>query len=98
MTKRLRALLGPFGGLLVAAYFVFHAINGDHGLVALWRMESLLDAANATHMALVAERETLAHRVYLLEDTSLDPDFLEERARLMRGLSRADDIVILTAE
>jgi len=96
--KRLRAAASPLAGVLVAAYFVFHAVNGDHGLVALWRMESLLTEANVTHAALVHERQVLAHRVYLLEDSSLDPDFLEERARLMSGLGRANDIVILTVQ
>ncbi len=37
----------------------------------------------------------MENRVRLLEPGSLDPDMLEERARLMLNYGHADDIVIL---
>jgi cell division protein FtsB len=93
--KRLKASAGPLCGVMIGAYFAFHAINGANGLGALYRLEAKLAEAQAVHADLVARRERLEHRVHLLEGTSLDPDFLEERARLMSGLARDEDIVIL---
>lgn len=96
--KRLKASAGPLCGVLIGAYFAFHAVNGANGLGALWRLEAKLSEAKAVHDRLVERRKTLEHRVHLLESTSLDPDFLEERARLMSGLARHEDIVILVAD
>jgi len=41
------------------------------------------------------ERDAIKRRVSLLEPGSLDPDMLEERARLMLNYGHVDDIVIL---
>ncbi|MHC8509573.1 MAG: FtsB family cell division protein [Rhodospirillales bacterium] len=96
--RRLRASAGPLCGLLAGAYFVFHAINGGNGLLAMWRHEAALSRAVAVHARLADESGRLEHRISLLRSSRLDRDFLEERARRMSGMARAGDIIIYTGE
>jgi cell division protein FtsB len=54
--------------------------------------------AKATLAALDVERQTLGHRVGLLQPEHLDPDMLDERARATLNLVGPNEIVIpLTA-
>ena len=49
----------------------------------------------AEHARVSARRQAIEHRVRLLHPMSIDPDMLDERARLMLNYARPDDIVIL---
>lgn len=77
--RHLRVIL-PVAGLVVTAYFGWHAYHGAHGLLArqsLMREELRL----ATELkGLKAHREAIERHIALLEPKSLDPDYLEERA------------------
>ena len=69
-------------------YFAFAAIQGDYGLFR--RVQILrLDLAGLTEN--VAWMENKTHR---LSDEFLDLDLLDEQARSVLGLLRADEIVI----
>ncbi|WP_420820899.1 FtsB family cell division protein [Rhodosalinus halophilus] len=75
-------------------YFAFAAVQGDYGLFR--RAEVELEAARlATELAAleaeIARMENLTRR---LSDEHLDLDLLDERARDVLGLLRADEIVI----
>lgn len=80
--------------LLIGFYFTFAAVQGDFGLFR--RVE-----AKAEKARLIAERDRLAAEVtrmtnltLRLSDSYLDLDLLDERAREVLGLVRADEIVI----
>jgi len=79
----------------VAAYFGYHAVEGDRGLIAWWQVTQRLKHAHATYDRVHAEREALAHRVALLGSEKLDLDLLDERAHAMLDLARPDEVVIL---
>ncbi len=98
MTSRKRPALGVLIYSVVAfglcAYFTFAAVQGDYGLFR--RAE--IDAQNrelaeqlAGLEAKVARMENLTHR---LSDSYLDLDLLDQQARDVLGLLRADEIVI----
>ena len=93
---RLRSghVIGPIVGLFLIFYFIYHAIQGDRGLIAFWQLNKQVAQAETTHSILKHRRIELQNRVALLSPYSLNGDMLEERARLMLGYSRSDEIVI----
>lgn len=75
-------------------YFAFASIQGDFGLFRRVQIE-------AETRALVAERERLAEEVAALRnktvrlsDTWLDVELLDQQARDVLGMVRADEIVL----
>ncbi len=62
------------------------------GRAMIERQVSELEAELAR---LTAEREELVARVSLLRPESLDPDMLDERARLNLNLVNEDELVVL---
>jgi cell division protein FtsB len=93
--KGLRALLPQILGAAICTYFVYHAVQGDRGLIA-WLQHSRELAESETVLAeLVAERSTIEHRVSQLRAESLDPDMLEEQARIMLNFAEPDDRTLL---
>jgi len=80
--------------LAIGGYFAFAAVQGDNGLFRRAgieaeevRLRTKLDALNAQ----VARMENLTRR---LSDDYLDLDLLDQQARDVLGLIRADEIVI----
>lgn len=87
---------GPACGLLAIAYFAFHAMHGDRGVLAWRHLDQKVREAHAELDAVRAERERLEHRVRLLHPQSLDQDMLDESVRRVLGYGRPDEIVIFT--
>ncbi len=85
-------------GALVLAYFSYHMIQGNHGVIALLELRSKVAAAEAIRAESSAERQRLAQQVALLRPDNLDPDMLEERARVMLNYVHPDEIVVITRD
>ncbi len=96
--QRLRLLLGPLIGVCSIAYFGFHAVHGDRGLLTYWRLEQKIGETRPILDDIQFRRLELEKRVRLLRPDSLDPDMLEERARLMLNYGYANEVVILNRE
>ena len=92
--RRARHVAGPMLMVSVAVYFGYHAVEGDRGLIAWWQVTQHLKSAEAAYAAVHAEREALERRVGLLGAERLDPDLLDERAHIVLGLARPDEVVI----
>jgi cell division protein FtsB len=92
---RSRHVIGPLLGVLIVGYFGFHVVHGDRGLLAWLKIKQRVAAAKLVVETSSAERQAMERRVSLLEPGSLDPDMLDERARLMLNYGYTDDIVIL---
>ncbi len=93
---RLRASqnFAPFVGACLAAYFGYHTIQGDRGVVTWLQLGQRIAQANA---AIAASREVegqIAHRVALLRRSNLDRDLLDERARAVLNLAHPDDRIM----
>ena len=93
-----RPAFGPFIffaiAFALAVYFTFAAVQGEYGLFQRAQIEAeaadlraQLDAVQAD----VARMENLTRR---LSDDFLDLDLLDQQARDLLGLVRADEIVI----
>jgi cell division protein FtsB len=98
MSSRNRPPLGTLvtflGLLFLGVYFTFAAVQGDFGVFK--RAEALaearvLDAELARLQLDIDEMENLTRR---LSDKYLDLDLLDQQARDVLGMIRADEIVI----
>jgi len=98
MTSLARPAFGTFIFFAVAfalcVYFTFAAVQGDYGLFR--RVEITVEAEElqlqlVRVQANVALMENLTHR---LSDDYLDLDLLDEQARSVLGMVRADEIII----
>ncbi|WP_374652869.1 septum formation initiator family protein [Dongia sp.] len=92
--RRLRQVALPLLGACLSAYFVFHAVHGDRGILAWLRLNQELKVATTEASQAAADRKAMERRVTLLSNTSLDLDMLEERARIMLNYAHPDDLVI----
>lgn len=80
--------------LTVGVYFTFAAVQGDYGLFRRIQIEAERERLAAELAALTAEVARMENRTRRLSDQYLDLDLLDERAREVLGLIRADEIVI----
>ena len=95
-SRKLRRLTVSFLGVSATFYFVFHVFHGDRGLIAWLQLRQQVTVASTTATSVHGKRTYLESRVRLLHPTSLDPDMLDERARLMLNFGHPDEIIILT--
>ncbi|MFC3225911.1 septum formation initiator family protein [Marinibaculum pumilum] len=93
--RRATQAVMPVVCLGAIAYFGYHAVVGDRGVHSYRQLETEIEIAEAALAKTVAERERLERRVNLFHADGLDPDLLEEEARLMLGLVRENEVVIL---
>lgn len=64
-------------------------------MVSLERnIERLSDQYDDLHK----QRQTLENKVAMLRPGSIDPDLLEERARIMLGYQHPDELVVMRAQ
>jgi cell division protein FtsB len=93
-SRRLKSLAAQLLGACVAGYFIYHAVQGDRGILAWLRVNQQLEAAQVELAKSATDRAAREQRVALLNNSSLDLDMLEERARVMLNFSDPDDVVI----
>ena len=96
MFERLRPFLPSALIAVLIAYFGFHALTGERGLLTSEQREQTLAARAAELKQIRAERMGLEARARLLRDSSLSADLLEERARSLLGFADPGDYVIRT--
>ncbi len=95
---RVRHMIGPLIGICSIVYFGFHVVHGERGLLTYWRLKQVIAETQPLLVEAQLQRQLLDNRVSLLRPDNLDPDMLEERARVMLNFGYANDIVILFEE
>ena len=98
--RRLRAFFTALalytGAALFIGYFGVNAYTGNRGLRAKQDLDQQYAMLNEELSELRAERAEWQRRVALLKAESIDPDMLDERARVMLGyLDRRELTLIL---
>ncbi|MDN3719386.1 septum formation initiator family protein [Roseibium salinum] len=88
-------MITPAIAIAALGYFGFHAMSGELGMVGRALIESQVSELEAELAQVSAERRELVSRVSLLRPESLDPDMLDERARLHLNLVHGDELVVL---
>ena len=95
LRRRAQFLIGPVIGLALTGYFVYHLIDGDHGLIRWLSLTREIRAENSNLEAVRVQRKALDVRVSDLKPNHLDPDLLDERVRATLNLVAPDEIVIM---
>ncbi|MCC6718026.1 MAG: septum formation initiator family protein [Acetobacteraceae bacterium] len=93
--RQLRAAVAPAVFLSLTGYFLWHATQGDRGLVAYAERQKDLVLARAQLARAEAEVALWERRVGGLRGAVLDADALDERARAMLNASDPNDIVVM---
>jgi cell division protein FtsB len=85
--KRFRTALNAFAlyaiAALVIGYFGVNAYSGNRGLRAKQDLDQQIAELTTELDALKAERALWERRIVLLKPESIDPDMLDERARIL---------------
>ena len=88
-------MIVPIVGALFVCYFLVHAFHGDRGIIAWMHLQKQVSAANQTLVSTRTTRAFYERRISLLKSDHLDGDMLDERARIMAGLVRPDEYIIM---
>jgi cell division protein FtsB len=94
--QRARLIIGPILGITLVAYFAYHLVQGDRGLVAWLRLNEEIRVARATLDDVDGQLQPLQHRVSLMRD-HIDRDLLDERARAGLNLVGPGEVVIFNS-
>lgn len=89
-------IAGPVIGMTVVVYFAYHAIQGDRGLIALGKLRQDVGELQAQVLDTRAERMAFGQKVVSLRSDHIDPDLLEERARILLGYGYKDEVLVIT--
>lgn len=81
---------------LVIGYFAVHAFTGNHGIKARETLDQQFAQLSAELEVVKAERQKWQRRVALLKADKLDPDLLDEEARVLLDYVDPRDVVIMT--
>ncbi len=97
--RRSRRMLVQIVGAMFVCYFLVHSFHGDRGIIAWMHLQKQVAVAEKTLSETRAVRQNLDKQIKLLKinpDTgNLDMDMLDERSRLMTGLIRPKEFIIL---
>jgi cell division protein FtsB len=95
LRKGIQTIFGGLLGIALTGYFAYHLVEGDRGMIAWFRLNKELQAANANLEAVRAQRGTLDMKVSNLRPDHVDPDLLDERIRATLNLVSPEDVVIM---
>lgn len=79
---------------LAAMYFTFASVQGDYGLFRRIQIEAENTQLEAEKAALKSEMAALENKTRRLSDDFLDLELLDQQARDVLGLVRADELVL----
>jgi cell division protein FtsB len=82
------------GAVGLGLYFTFASVQGDYGLFRRVQIEAETQALSKERDALSAQIADLRNRTKRLSDDYLDLDLLDEQARNVLGVVRADEVVL----
>jgi cell division protein FtsB len=97
--RRLRGILTGLALYIVAGaligYFGFHAFNGQRGLHARHQIDQQMTELTAELERLKRERGQWERKASLLRPDRIDPDTLDEQARLLLNVAHPNDLVMM---
>ncbi len=79
---------------VMAAYFIWHGVNGQRGLKIGEEFEQKLEQLRFERNLLKLQRMHWESRLALIKGETVDADILEEEARKRLGRAHRNDVVI----
>lgn len=80
--------------ILAGLYFAFAAVQGPSGILRRVQLEAETQDLVAERDRLKSEVDSMSNLTKRLSDDYLDIDLLDERARAVLGVIRADEVII----
>ncbi len=94
--KRLRGLVGSVLMACLVGYFLYHAVQGERGIVSMLQLQNKVKEAQE-HLSQVRDnREQLERNVKLLRTDTPDKDMLEEQSRKQLNYARPNEVIVIT--
>ena len=97
LRQRARHTVGPLVIACVVTYLGYHAVQGQRGIMTWIQLGQQIGQAEGALALSRAEERRLSRRVGLVRPDGLDPDMLDERARVVLNLAHPRDFVVFTA-
>ncbi len=94
MSRRGFDLIVCLGLACLIGYLSWHAVHGERSFSQAERLGERIETRNAERDKVRSERLALDARVALIRPESIDPDLLEELARVKLGFVRPNDVVL----
>lgn len=91
-------MIVPIVGALFVCYFLVHSFQGDRGVLAWMHLQKQVTVAERNLGQTKSVRTEYERRISLLRSEQLDADMLDERARIMAGLVRPDEFIVIESE
>lgn len=79
---------------MLGLYFTFAAVQGDYGLFRRAEIEAETRALRSELASLTADVDRMENLTHRLSDDYLDIDLLDQQARDVLGVMRADEVAI----
>ena len=83
-------------GVCLLLYFIFHAVQGQRGLIRLLVVKQEIATIAAMSDQVSADRSVLETRVAMFRPGSVDKDLLDERVRSVLGYKYNDEYSVLS--
>jgi cell division protein FtsB len=83
-------------GVCMCAYFSYHAVAGNRGLVRLVLVSSKIETLSNIETSLIAQNDDLSKKVGMMRPGTVDKDLLEERVRRVLGYRSTDEFSVLS--
>ena len=82
-------------GICLSLYFSWHIVASERSIIRLASLERQIVHTEAELETTRNHRQALESRVVKLRPGSIDPDLLEERARVVLGFTRPGESVVV---
>jgi cell division protein FtsB len=92
--QSLKRLIPSFLFAMMIAYFGYHALNGEQGVLNWLVVQNQIRETEIELADARAEREALEVRAARLRSDSLDLDYVEERATALLNIAHPRDFVV----
>ncbi|WP_300552335.1 septum formation initiator family protein [Maricaulis sp.] len=90
----IKRLIPSFFLALAIAYFGYHALTGEQGVLNWLVVESEIRETEAELAVATAQREDLEETAARLRSDSLDLDYLDERARDVLNVAHPREFIV----
>ena len=92
-----RNVLGIIG-ICLTLYFSYHLMQGERSIIRYVTLEQSIVKTALMVEKTTTQRQELEARVVRLRPASLDPDLLEERARVVLGFGFANEQAVVLSQ
>lgn len=81
--------------LIIVAYVIYHILSGNRSVFVYFNKKAIIDRKIQYLEDIKTRTAEIENKINRLQDSSIDPDLLDEEARKILGQSESGDIVLI---